>query len=137
MVPVVLSDDLLAMQLPQPRIVVRACRHQIRRIRTEGAIPNPALVACKCSLQREGFGFFVVLLWCKVLDFPDLCCMIGAACGQLLYIWREEDSCDIFFMGVEVGDGEELGAVEGLDKLPNEHVALTSSISLLPAQFMQ
>jgi hypothetical protein len=27
-------------------------------------------------------------------------------------------------VGVEVGDGEELGAVEGLDQLPDKHIAL-------------
>jgi hypothetical protein len=44
MVTVVLPYDALAAQLPEPGIVIRACRDQISRVCTEGAVPDPALV---------------------------------------------------------------------------------------------
>lgn len=56
MVPVVLPDNTLAAQLPQPRVVVTTGRHQIRGIRTERAVPDPALVAVQRGLEREGGG---------------------------------------------------------------------------------
>lgn len=124
MVSIVLPNDLLAMQFPQPRVVVGARCNQVRRISTESAIPNPALVACKGGLQGKWFGFLVILLWCQVFDLPDLGRMISAAGGKLLDVWGQEDSCDVFFMGVEMCNGEELGAVEGLDQLPDEDIAL-------------
>lgn len=45
MMSIVLPNDALAVQLPQPRIVVGACSHQVSRIGREGTVPDPALVS--------------------------------------------------------------------------------------------
>lgn len=78
------------------------------------------------SLQRERFCFLVLLLGLQVLDFPYLGRVVGAACGQLLHIRGEQNPGDVLAVGVEVRDGEELRAVEGLDELPDKDVALRS-----------
>ena len=56
MMPIILPDNRLRLQLPQPRIVIRARGHQVRRIRAERAIPHPALVRRQIRRQREGDG---------------------------------------------------------------------------------
>lgn len=53
MVAIILADNLLAVQLPQARVVVRASRDQVGRVRAEGAVPDPALVACQRGFERE------------------------------------------------------------------------------------
>lgn len=76
------------------------------------------------GLERERLGLLVVLLRGQVFHLPDLGGVVGAAGGELLDVRGEEDAGDVFFVGVEVRDGEELGAVEGLDELPDEDIAL-------------
>lgn len=44
-VAIILPNDLLGVQLPQARIVVAACRHEVGAIGAEGTVPHPALVA--------------------------------------------------------------------------------------------
>lgn len=58
-VAVVLANDGLAAQLPQPCVVVAARRHEVRRVGAEGTVPNPALVACQSGLERERFRLSV------------------------------------------------------------------------------
>jgi hypothetical protein len=53
---IVLSDDALAAELPQARIVVTTGRHQIGAIGAEGAVPDPALMAVQCCFKGEGSG---------------------------------------------------------------------------------
>ena len=55
-VAVVLSYDTLGTQLPQPSVVVRTARHQIRAVGAEGAIPDPPLMTVESGLEREGGG---------------------------------------------------------------------------------
>jgi hypothetical protein len=50
--------------------------------------------------------------------------MVGAACGQLLDIGREQDTGDVLRVGGEVRHWHELGALEGLDELPDKDIAL-------------
>lgn len=123
-VAVVLTDDLLAVELPEPRIVVAACRNQVGTICAEGAVPHPALVAGERRLEGEGLGFVLVGDGLHVLDFPDLGRMVGTAGGQLLDIGREEDAGDVLLVCREVGQGDELGSVVGLEKLPDKDIAL-------------
>jgi len=51
---IILPNHSLRAQLPQSRIMVTTRRDQIRAIGTKRAIPDPALVAVECRLQREG-----------------------------------------------------------------------------------
>lgn len=55
-VPVVLPDDALTAQFPQPRIVVTARGDQIRTIRAKRAVPDPSLVPMQRRLEWEGRG---------------------------------------------------------------------------------
>ena len=45
-VTIVLPYDLLAVQLPQPGVVVRARGDEVRAVGRESTVPDPALVAC-------------------------------------------------------------------------------------------
>lgn len=123
---VVLANDLLAVQLPQARIVIRACGDQVGRVGAKSAVPHPALVACEGGLEWEWLGITVLigLLGLLGIDLPDLGGVVGRAGRKLLGIRREQDSRDVLFVGVEVGDGLEVGAVKGLDEGPDEDVAL-------------
>lgn len=116
-VAVVLANDLLAVQLPQARIVVRARGDEVRRVGAERAVPHPALVARQRRLERERRGLAVLagLLRLVCVDFPDLGRVVRGAGRQLLGVGGEQDARDVLFVGVEVRDGLEVGAVEGLD----------------------
>ena len=64
MMPVILPDDGLRVQLPQPRVVVAARRDQVRAVGAEGAVPDPALMALEACLEREtdwGWGLRLLL----------------------------------------------------------------------------
>ena len=125
-VAIVLPDDLLAMQLPQPRVVVRARRDQVGRVGAEGAVPDPALVARQGGLEGEGPRVAVLVAAGGLVDvdLPDLGGVVGRARRQLLDVRREEDARDVLLVGGEVRDGLELGAVVRLDQGPDEDVAL-------------
>lgn len=127
--PVVLANDLLALHLPQPRIMVGASSNQVSRVGREGAVPHPALVTRERLLQGVGLGLGlggvgVVVGGLDVAHLPDLGRVVGAARRQLLNVRREQNAGDVFLMGVEMGDGDQLRALEVLDELPDEYVAL-------------
>lgn len=126
MMTIVLPDNLLAMQLPQARVVIRARSDQVRRIGAEGAVPHPALVAREGSLEGEWLGIAILigLLGLLGIHLPDFGGVVGGAGRELLGVGREQDACDVLFVSVEVGDGLEVGAVKGLDEGPDEDVAL-------------
>lgn len=128
MVPVVLADDLLAVELPQPRVVIRAGCHQVRRVSAEGAVPDPALVARQGCLKRIRPR---LLVWggLDVLDLPDLGRVVSATGCKLLDVRGEEDARDVLLVGAEVRHRDELGAVEALDKVPHKDIALDKSVS--------
>lgn len=75
----ILTDDLLAAQLPQSCEMVRARRDQVRGIGAESAVPHPALVAVQRGLERECVGVAIcgeVLLRAGIMrlrgvDGPD------------------------------------------------------------------
>lgn len=50
--------------------------------------------------------------------------MVGTASRQLLHIRRQQNSCDVFLVRGEVGQGHKLGTVVGLDELPDKYVSL-------------
>lgn len=91
MMAIVLADDLLAVQLPQARVVIRARGDQVRRVGAEGTVPHPTLVARKSGLERERLGVAVVvrLLGLLGVDLPDLGGVVGGARGKLLGVGRE------------------------------------------------
>ena len=51
MMTIILPNNLLAMQLPQARIVIAARRDEVRRVGRERAVPHPALVARQRALE--------------------------------------------------------------------------------------
>lgn len=57
-------------------------------------------------------------------DLPDLGGVVGGAGGELLDVGGQQDAGDVLLVGAEVGDGEQVGALVGLDQLPDEDVAL-------------
>ena len=170
MVTIVLPNDLLAVQLPQAGIVIRAGRDEVRAIGAEGAVPDPALVAGQRRLERErpqllcwlllrlllglrlagsrrrvlavagavspvglllpalgGQRRLLLLVRAFEVHLPDLGRVVGAAGGKLLHVGGQQDARDDFLVGGEVRDGEELGAVEGLQELPDEDVTLVAA----------
>ena len=76
---VILTDDLLTVQLPQPRIMVAAGCDQVRTIGTECTVPDPSLVAGKGGFQRECIGRRIWGRGFHLLHLPDLGRMVGAA----------------------------------------------------------
>jgi len=50
--------------------------------------------------------------------------VVGAARGELLDVRREAHARDVLLVGRELRHGEQLGAFERLDELPDENVAL-------------
>lgn len=107
--------------------MVRAGRHQVGRVRAEGAVPDPALVARQRRLERERLrlALLVQLGGLVGVHLPDLGGVVGGAGRELLDVGREEDARDALLVGGEVRDGLQFGTVEGLDQGPDEDVALS------------
>lgn len=87
MVPIVLANDLLATDLPQPRIMVGAGGNKICRVSAEGAIPYPALMSSQGRFEWEWLGLLIGARF-YVHHLPDLGCMVRTACGELLDVGR-------------------------------------------------
>jgi hypothetical protein len=113
MVAIVLADDVLALQLPETRIMVRASRNEIRRVGREGAVPNPSLMAIEFLFELEALllllVFFVALQHHggRILEIhcPDSGGVVCRASGEMSNVWREQDSRDVRPMGLELGHG--------------------------------
>ena len=88
-VAIVLADNLLAVQLPEPRVVVAAGSDQIGTICAECTVPYPSLVSRQGGLEWERPGFRLRAGGLHLLDLPDLGGVVGAASSQLLDIGRE------------------------------------------------
>lgn len=123
MVSVVLPNDLLAVQLPEARVVIRARRHEVGRVGAKGAVPDPALVSRERRLEGQRLGPLAGL-GRAVLDLPNLGRVVGAARGQLLDVGREQDAGNVLLVGGKVRHGHHAGAVVFLLNLPDEDVAL-------------
>jgi len=88
---IVLSNNTLTAQLPQPRVVITTRRDQVRAICTECAVPDPALMAVQCGLEGKGGGVAFsgggqVVAWLQIVGDirvkgPDACCVVGGAGG--------------------------------------------------------
>jgi hypothetical protein len=126
---IVLSDNLLTMQLPQSRVVIRASSYQVRRVGTESAVPYPALVTGEGGLQGIRLGFLVRSGF-DVLNFPNLGCVVCAAGRELLDIRGQQNASDVFLVGVEVSDRHKLCSVETLYEIPYEYVALAKWLEM-------
>ena len=61
MVSIVLPDNTLAAELPQPSIVIRAGGNKVRAISTKGTVPDPALVRAQRGFQRQRSAFLHLL----------------------------------------------------------------------------
>lgn len=85
---VILADDLLAVYLPQPSVVIRARRHQVCRIGTERTVPYPPLVSRKRCLERKWFRvLFPFVAGLGIVDLPNLGCVVGTTSSQFLHVW--------------------------------------------------
>lgn len=104
--------------------MIAAGSYQVGTISAEGTVPYPALVLLESGLEGERLRFRIGRGRFHLLDFPYPGRMVGATRCELLDIGREEDACDAFLVCGKVGEGDQLGAVIGLDELPNEYVAL-------------
>lgn len=91
MMSIILPNNLLIPQLPQPRIMITTRCHQIRAIGTKRTIPDPALMSMQRRLQREGSRIALrhagqVIAGLDVVrggwvDGPDARGVVGAAGG--------------------------------------------------------
>lgn len=132
---IILPNNTLTAQLPQPRIMITTRRHQIRAIGTKRTIPDPALVAMQGSLEREGGGVALLGAGQSVarlyvvgggeVDGPDAGGVIGGAGGEVPYVGGEEDARDVGVVGEEFADGDYGGEVVACDHFPDVDVALS------------
>ena len=114
MVSNILPYYRLATQFPQPRIMIRACGHQIRTICAEGTIPHPALMCRQRSLKRKcprlSFGGQVLVALDVVrsrgINGPDSSVVVGRTSGEVADVGREEDAGYVGGMGLEGGYGD-------------------------------
>lgn len=92
--PVILPDHRLGVQLPQPRVVVRAGCHQIGAIGAERAVPHPSLVGFQRGFEGKsarlalGGEVFVALdvVGCGGVDGPDSSVVVGGAGGEVAHV---------------------------------------------------
>jgi hypothetical protein len=133
MMPVVLPNDALAIQLPQPRIMITTRRDQVRRVCAKRAVPDPSLVAAQRRLEREGVGIAICgggsevgrgLVRVRLVDGPDAGGVVGAAGSEVADVRGEEDVGDVGSVSEELADGDEGGDVGALDHAPDVDVAL-------------
>jgi hypothetical protein len=138
---VILPYDALAAQLPQPRVVVATCCDQIRAVCTEGAVPDPALVAVQRGLERESRGVAFgrrgqVVAWLQIVrhrsvEGPDAGGVVGGTSREVADVGGEEDAGDVGSMGSELAYGDDGGGVVALDHAPDIDVALAVLLALL------
>ena len=92
---IVLPNDRLAMQFPQPSIVIRTRRNKVCRVSTERTVPDPALVAGERALELEGLRGLGVRLYLtrngnhrlEIFNFPYLGCVVCGAGCEVLDVW--------------------------------------------------
>ena len=131
--PIVLANDDLRLQLPQARIVIRASRDQVRGIRTERAVPNPALVSGEIRLEGERAGWLVLVGGFRIkgrglgFDTPDAGAVVRGAGREVAHVGREQHAVDVGGVSLEVADGHDVGFGVGLDHAPDVDVALVPS----------
>ena len=131
---IILPDNTLTAQLPQPRIVITARSNQVRAVSTKSAVPYPALVAVQGGLEREGGGVAfrgsgegvagLYVVGGGEVDAPNARGVVRGAGGEVPDVWREEDAGDVGVVGEEFADGDDGGQVAAHDHFPDVDVAL-------------
>jgi hypothetical protein len=139
MMPIILPNNTLTAQLPQPRIVITTRRNQIRAISAERAVPDPALVAVQGGLEREGGGVALCgagegvaglyVVGGGEVDAPDARGVVGGAGGEVADVGGEEDAGYVGVVGEEFADGDYGGEVAAHDHFPDVDVALGEIVS--------
>ena len=129
MMPIVLANDGLRLELPQARVVVRAGRDQVGRVGAEGAVPDPALVRRQVGLERElADGLAVRVLRVDGrglgLDAPDARAVVRGAGRQVARVRREQDAVEVGGVGLEAAVGQDVGLRAGLAHAPDVDVTL-------------
>jgi hypothetical protein len=131
---VVLPNDTLTAQFPQASIMVATRRHQIRTVRTEGAVPHPALVTVQGGLEGKGSrvalscGWQLVpwleVVWRGGVEGPDACGVVGAAGCEVSDVGRQQHACDVSAVGGEFAYGDNGRGVVALDHSPDIYISL-------------
>lgn len=98
--------------------MIAACCDQIRAVGAKGAVPNPPLVPVQRCLQSE--LFFV--------NTPDFGRVISRAGGEVAHIWGEKDPGNIFCVGLELANRNELGNITVLNHAPDVAVPLVEVV---------
>ena len=121
--------------------MVTASRNQIRTISTKSTIPHPALMGFQArfqwesigiSLSRETFIAFDVVR-SRGVDGPDADVVVSTAGCEVAHVWREEHTRQVGFVGLELGDGDEVGFLAAvwvhlLVDAPDVDVALVGTV---------
>jgi hypothetical protein len=129
MMAVVLSNNLLTVQLPKPSVVIGTGGDEVSRISTERTVPHPTLVASQRALELKWFWFRRFLIWTwdhlfEVLDFPDLCSVVRAAGGKMLDIRGKKNSGDVLPMSFKVGDWYQGRLFPVRNQMPDINISL-------------
>jgi len=128
MVAIVLPDNRLGSQLPEPGVVITTRRDEIRAVGTEGTVPHPPLMAIEFLLHMEGLvlnhTIRLVLIaiyagWVREVDGPDARGVVGGTSGEVAHVGREQHSGDVGVVGAEFGHGHECRDVFGCDHAPD------------------
>lgn len=128
-VTIVLPDDGLVLQLPKPGVMIRAGRHQVRRVCREGAVPYPSLVAVQLLLELEAILFaFVAIrasqrssLLCSLkIHLPDLCRMVCGAGCEVPHIRAEQHTGDVRAMSAILSHWYQGRDIAHGDQAPHE-----------------
>jgi len=132
--PIVLPNDVLALQLPQPRIVVAASRYQVRRVGRESAVPHPALMAVQLLLEFEAdfFGVHLVLFVLLArgrsgvfqIYSPDPRRVIRGAGCEMADVRGQQDAGNVRAVRLEARHGDEGRHVPNGDQAPHVHRAV-------------
>lgn len=129
--PVILSNYILAVQLPESRVVIRTRGDQVRGVGAERAIPDPPLMAVECGFEWEGVDVAFrgeSILWLRIVrlrgvDGPDPSCVVGGTGGEVADIGREEDAGYVGVVGDEFAYRDDGGYVAALDHAPDVYIA--------------
>jgi hypothetical protein len=129
MMAIVLANNSLAMELPQPCKVIRTSGNQVGRVSTESTIPYPPLMLGQSALELERTGFKSSFAGgrnhgVKILDLPDLGGVVGGAGREMLDIRREQYTKKVIVMGLKMGHRNKLGLLAVLQEAPDEYTAL-------------
>ena len=105
MMPIILPDNALTPQLPQPCIMVTTRSDEIGAVSAERTVPDPALVAMQGGFEREGGGVALggggqLVARLQVVrrgrvEGPDARGVVGAAGGEVADVRGQQDARDV------------------------------------------